>query len=432
MKGFPNQVAELPKIATGIRCLVEIEEAGDNGKDDSVFGEALVRAGVAGTGHTPRPVEEYLAEQRTKPISGQSFRTTARGLRELYRLMGLIDDSGRSLYVTELGERAAAFAGKPWDDAQINFWRRVIGNIEHTDGNGTSHPYQVLLRLVAEKPGISRAKCALALEAHNDSQEELDRIAVLADRSENDIVRRIHATTANWDNAKKVLPRFAEQLGDVIRHRNGTYVLADAPGRAEDTGAAAATAPRRAGTRTASAPRAPRSSREVTPETIGMAGIAERSDEVDLPPPGDPAAVAAAIKLRGDRLRRHNLLVRVFAALFSNAGATIYEDPFDILALFEETGILVEVKTLDGTPSDQRERVRDAFGQLLYYEGFLTAAVAGEAPIRKIACFEQSINDAHRAWLNGHRVGVVWKEDGELVGDELAREFLGSHLTEFE
>jgi hypothetical protein len=325
VKGFPNQVAELPKIAFGIRCLVDIEAAGRNGKDDGVFGGALVRAGVAGTGHTPTAIEEYLEAQLRKPISGQSFRTTARGLRELYRLMGLIDDSGAVVVTTALGKAAAAYAGQPWNKVQIDFWRRVISSIEHSDDRGTSHPYQVLLRLVARRPGISRAKCALALEARDDSATELDRITQLADLSEERIKARIGATKSNWDNAKKVLPRFAERLLDVIRSKDGTYVLADAPGRAEDTGAAAATAPRNnTGRRAApTAPRAPRSSREVTPETIGTAGIAER-DEFPMPPPGDPEAMAAAIKLRGDRLRRHNLLVRAFATLFVNAAATIY------------------------------------------------------------------------------------------------------------
>ncbi|HEX9808120.1 MAG TPA: hypothetical protein VGC25_00765, partial [Alphaproteobacteria bacterium] len=113
MKGFPNQVAELPKITTGISCLVDIEAAGENGKDDGIFGEALVRAGVAGTGHKPMPVDDYLKAQRQKPIGGQSFRTTARGLRELYRLMGLIDDSGLTVTTTALGKAAAGFAGTP-------------------------------------------------------------------------------------------------------------------------------------------------------------------------------------------------------------------------------------------------------------------------------------------------------------------------------
>jgi hypothetical protein len=433
LKGFPNQIAELPKVATGVRCLLEIEHAGENGKDDGVFGEALVRAGVAGTGHRPRPVESYLREQRTKTASNQSFRTTARGLRELYRLMGLIDDSGATLVVTPLGRAAANFAGQPMDQAQINFWRRVIRGIEHIDGNGASHPYQVLLRLVAQRPGISRAKCALALEANNDSSGELKRIAALALQSEDDIIENIQVTRANWDNAKKVLPRFAEQLGDVLRRTDGTYVLADAPGRAADVGAAAGASEHpRPRTRRATVPRAPRSSREVTPETIGMAGIAEKSDEIALLPVGNPEAAAAAIRARAVRLRRHNVVVRAFAALFTAAGASIYEDPFDILAIFESAGVLVEVKTLDGSQPDERERVRDALGQLLYYEGFLTAAVAGGAAILKIACFEQRISDAHRAWLNDHRVAVVWKENDEFVGDDLASDFLGPYLSEFE
>ncbi|MCK6440265.1 MAG: hypothetical protein L6Q71_08715 [Planctomycetes bacterium] len=431
MKGFPNQVAELPKIATGMQCLVGIEAAGQNGKDDGIFGEALVRSGVAGTGHTPKPVETYLREQRKKPIGGQSFRTTARGLRELYRLMGLIDDTGPELATTSLGKIAASFAGKPLDQPQVDFWRRVISNTIHSDHDGTSHPYQVLLRLVARKPGISRAKCALALEARNDSLEELDRIVKLAKLSEQEIIETISVRKSNWDNAKKVLPRFAEQLGDVIRSSSGTYVLADAPGRAVDQGAAKAAEPRKPGFREPNVPKAPRSSRQVTSGTIGMAGIGERSDEVPPPLPGDPAAVAAAAKLRAERLRRHNLLVREFSSEFERGGAKLYENPFDILALFEEVGILVEVKTLDGTEMDERERVRDAIGQLLYYEGFLTAAVAGQASICKIACFETKINDEHRKWLNGLKVGVVWKQGKKLIGDQLARDFVSPHVKEF-
>jgi hypothetical protein len=178
-------------------------------------------------------------------------------------------------------------------------------------------------------------------------------------------------------------------------------------------------------------PHAPRTSREVTPDTIGNAGIAEQSDEVELPPPGDPKALAATIKLRAERLRRHNLLVREFAALFKDAGAKLYENPFDILALFGDIGILVEVKTLDGTVADERERVRDSLGQLLYYEGFLTSPVAGETVIGKIACFESNITPEHAKWLNGHGMGVVWKKEGKLVGDDLACKLLAGNLKEF-
>jgi len=432
VKGFPNQVAELPKIADGIKCLVDIVDAGRNGRDDGVFGEGLVRARVAGTGHKPKPIDQYLAEQRLKSASNQSFRTTARGLRELYRIMNLIDDSAGPVVVTPLGRTAASFSGKKWDEKQTDFWRGVIRDIEHSDEHGnTSHPYQVLLRLVARKPGITRAKCALALEARDDSAKELDRIAALADLSESDIIDKLGVSQSNWDNAKKVLPKFAEQLDDVVRSSGGTFVLADAPGKAETTGAAAAVAPRKEGARNPAAPRAPKSSREVTPETIGKAGTEEKFGDVPLPPPGDPVAMAAAIKSRGERLKRHNLMVKEFAGLFTKAGSKLYEDPFDILALFAEIGVLVEAKTLDGSPADERERVREAIGQLLYYEGFLTAAVAGEAPICKIGCFEEKISDDHSKWLNKYGVAAVWKADGKFAGDELARDFLGKLLPEF-
>jgi len=179
----------------------------------------------------PIPVEDYIREQLTKAPSNQSFRTTARGLREIYRLLGFIDDSGPRLKVTDLGRQVGAFANSPMNPKQINFWRRVIVHMTHEADGQVSHPYQVLLRLVARKPGITRAKRALALEARNDSPEELERIVALADLAEDEICRRIGMTKSNWDNAKKVLPKWAEQLEDVVR-TGQSFVLADAPGRA--------------------------------------------------------------------------------------------------------------------------------------------------------------------------------------------------------
>ena len=422
MNGFPNQVANLEKIALGMRTLVRLVDDGDNAKDDGVFGEELVRAGVAGTGHRHMPVDQYINEQLTRQPSNQSFRTTARGLRELYRLLGFIDDSGLQVVVTPLGRQAATFAGQPFV-TQIDFWRSTIRVMVHsTDQANASHPYQVLLRLVGQKPGIIRAKCALALEARDDSTEELARIAALADLTEEDIRHRIGASTSNWNNAKKILPSWAEQLRDVIVTRRKTYRLADAPGRAEAEPAL-----------TQGAPRAPRTSRPVTPETIARAGTAElhHDPEFEVPINVNPGAAAAANRLRLDRLRRHNLIVQTLAARLAPVGAQLYEDPFDILALIAAVGILVEVKTLDGTDTDERERVRDALGQLLYYEPFTAAPLAGQATIHKIACFETAISAAHRAWLNRSNIGVIWSVgNGLFAADALARGVLRRCLEE--
>jgi hypothetical protein len=229
------------------------------------------------------------------------------------------------------------------------------------------------------------------------------------------------------------LPKFAEQLRDVVRTgKRGKYryQIADAPGRA-DAGAAeprAGAIPAKA--RRPSGPRAPRTSREVTPATIGTAGTAESYDEVEIPAAVDPAVAAAAVHARADRLRRHNLLVQKLATRLTARGGRLYEDPFDVLTVVEEQGILAEIKTLDGTEEDERDRAREALSQLLYYEAFVTRPVAGEAAIRKVACFERRITDAHAAWLNQHGIAVIWENGEQFGGDALATDFLGRYLEE--
>jgi hypothetical protein len=426
MKGFPNQVADLNKIGVAISTLVELVDGNRDARDDGVFGEALVRAGVAGTGHKPRPIEQYLKEQRRKEPGNQSFRTTARGLRELFRLMSLIEDAGQRVRVTELG-RTAAQLTESAEPERIEFWRKVISNIIHTAPNGdTSHPYQMLLRLVGRKPGITRAKCALALEARNDSAEELERIVALADLEEEVICQRIGVTKSNWDNAKKVLPKFAEQLNDVVR-RGHSFWLARSPGGAESKAPTGQTrtAERRKATR------APRGSREVTPATIATANTDELFDEMAIPPDLDPAAAQAAVRQRRARFRRHQQLVTALAERLSQAGADLHADPFDALAEFEDAGVLVEVKTLDGSAPDERSRVMEALSQLLYYEAFVTTAAVGAIAIHKIACFEAPITKAHQEWLNKAGIGSIWRlADGRFAGDALAARVLSSYIEE--
>lgn len=106
----------------------------------------------------------------------------------------------------------------------------------------------------------------------------------------------------------------------------------------------------------------------------------------------------------------------------------LYEDPFDVLALTDSVGVLVEVKTLDGTVADEVARVREALSQLLYYEAFVTVPIAGGIVVRKIACFEHSINEEHRRWLNHSEIAVIWKTDTGFAGDALARATLSNYL----
>lgn len=420
-----------------MQTLVQLIERREQAKDYGVYGQSLVRAGVAGAGHGREAVEAYIRRQLLNEPDNQSFRTTARGLREFFRILGFIDDSGEVIHVTELGAQAAAFANAPIAEEQVAFWRRAIRNMSHDGGDGEeSHPYQVLLNLIARKPGIPKTKCALALEAKNDSPEELERIVALVDLPEEKIIKglRISRTgiplsekISNWKNAVKVLPKLAEQLKDVIRagkRGNYRYQIADAPGTA-DVGRPA---PRRRVP--ANVPRAPRSSREVDADTIGTAGTAEGFDEVEVTPELDPQAAAAGVRSRRERLRRHNLLLRKLARRLTTAQMTLYENPFDALALTGRIGILVEVKTLDGTMPDERSQVSAALAQLLYYQAFLIPPAAGAAAIRMVALFEKQITREHSEWLNRQNIAVIWEEGEGFAGDALASNFLGRYLEE--
>jgi len=424
MKGFPNQVSDLATLASALKVMVDLGADGKNPKNDGVFGEALIRRGVLGTGHKPMSVDKYLAEQKVKRTSYQSFRTRARGLRELFRVLELIDDSDDELVVTRAGEQIATLAGVKLTPDALRLWRTVIVGMSHDGGDGqSSHPYQVLLRLVAKRPGITRAKCALALEAKNDSDDELDRILALADREEDKIRVEIGVSAANWDNAKKILPRFAEQLGDVQK-TGEQFWLSDAPGVPNGWPAEADSG------KGAGGPRRPRSASVVTSDSIARGGRAEDSDEGDelAETEIDPEALKGKKAKIKNRLKRHNAIVRNLAKKLEGEGAELFENPFDCLACFAAEGLLIEVKSLDGTAKDEVLRVRDALAQVLYYEAFVTRPLVKKRAVRKIACFERKVSGEHVAWLQSSNIYVMWVEGDGFDGTAEAKDELAGHL----
>jgi hypothetical protein len=428
MKGFPNQVADLQKLTSALKVFSDLLESNVNPRDDGVYGEALVRAGVAGTGHRPRPVEEYLKIMRTKTPSNQSHRTRARGLRELFRVMDLIQDDG-DLQITKKGRKILELHNKPLDEEAKDVWRDVILKMQHYGGEGTaSHPYQVLLRLVASSPGITRAKCALALEALDDSTAELNRILTLAGKSEQEIIQSIRVTKANWDNAKKILPHFAEQLGDVIK-KGQQFYIANFPGSGKEKKQAATKETPKEKQKGITS-RKPKSSSKVTAETIAKAGSIDNFDEDDdgNEPQVDPEAIKNQIAKTKNRLKRHNEIVRFIAKVLEQEGANLYENPFDCLACYDKKCLLIEVKSLDGTSRDEVVRVRDALSQLLYYESFVVDPNFSEEQIIKIACFESKIDDKHIKWLDKSGIATIWLENGMFATDQDSVALLVGHF----
>lgn len=419
MKGFPNQVVDLAKLTRAWAIVAKLIVDG-KGLADSTVGEALVRGGIIGPrrskGKAAPGIEEYLAEQKKKSRQNRSHEASARGLTELFGLLGLMDVDG----LTDKGKRIAATPPGAGLSVLRDAWRPVIRNMSH-HGNygGTSHPYQVLLRLVARRPGISRARCALALEAKNDSDAELDRIVEISNlKNEETICALIKVSKSNWDNAKKCLPSFAEQLGDVNKI-GGSFYLASSPGTGEETGELPKPSPKK-----------PATARKVTAATIANTRTVESFDEAEgivAPTAEELAATKAKI---AKRLERHNNLVRKVAAIFEAKGGELFEFPFDCLAGFADVSLLVEVKSLDGTEADESIRVREALGQLLYYEAFATAPYTKKTPIIRVALFEGPISRPHLNWFKDSDIHCVWVQDGKLTASKDSVAVLKPYLGE--
>ncbi len=402
--------------------MMQLEQQNENLRDDAVLGEALVRARVIGTGHLEQPIETYLQRYASKPPSLRPYHTTARGLREFFRYAGcLVEDADtQKAWITPLGAQLAANANDPHSLSALMAWRVAIASIRIGNSQrGYSHPYRVLLRLVEARPGISSKMSPLAFEANDDSDSELVRIAQLSDLQSEDAVRDAIGgeTQANWDNAKKVLPGIAEQLGDLER-LHGILVLRNSEMQLRESINDSQTLlpdipdeeyrfERQTGT-------LGRRGRQVSASSIARAGLTPRSVVADLNSfQVDPVTAAAAITIRAIRLTRHNEMVRSLARLLQDKGAQLWEDPFDCLAMINGRAAMFEVKTLDGTAADEMKRVRDALAQILYYRSFnLPQAIPTP---RLTVVFGARPSEDHAGWLLQSGIYAAWMNEDQIV-----------------
>jgi hypothetical protein len=177
MKNFPHQINQLPRLNTALRVVVDLIDAGQNIDDDGVVGDALARS-EAYTFRNPgsRTIAQLLAAEHQKPIGSQGTRAAARDLRRFFGLLRFVYKNAQGQWVVSDSARTLLALDPSANFARIReIWREALLDLALVDQNNTSHPYRILLRLVAEVPNLPKPYSGLSLEAADDSEKEFTR-----------------------------------------------------------------------------------------------------------------------------------------------------------------------------------------------------------------------------------------------------------------
>jgi hypothetical protein len=414
MKNLPHQISDLFRLTNGLQVFANLEQEGEDLGDDGILGMVLAQTGVYTFRARELTVDEALARELQKPRSRRGTRTAARALRRMFLLLGFLQEENDSLVISESGRQLLELNADDRKAEMLTLWGKALRQMSLPgEGDRVSHPYRILLRLVEAQPGIAKRYLALALEAKDDSDEEFDRLLELLEQQDwNATLNAIGVSEYSADNAVKILPAMAEQIGDIVREGEACY-----PGSAGDE-IDQLTVGELIGTPSPDRRRVlGRRHRAVTAEEIASLGVVGEGEE-PRDRERDLAVVEAAIEQRRERTNRHQRLVQDFAQLCEVAGFKLLEDPFDCLAIGTQGGsIIAEMKTLSGEPADERHQVQRALAQLNYYEFFdlPTGAVAAHEIIR-LAVFETEISIEHQQFLECHQVGVVWRTATGFAG----------------
>ena len=406
MKNFPHQYSDFGKLRSTLAAIRDLNADGADVADDAVLGYELARRGIYTFTGTAMPLEQRIALEQRKPPGSQGPRTAAREMRRTLRHLGWLDVGAE---LTPAGTRYLSTAAAGEDERAE--WQRALLDLTLEDAEGNvSHPVRILLRLVSEFELVERRGSELALEARDDSEQEYRRIASLMQLGDAERERRVPATGYQIANARKILPRFAEQAG-LIHRRSATalYTLTEAGRAALGEGFDG---------RPIDLPPRPFRGRPSRGSRRVRAGTVARPVE------GDPERWAAlsreeqiaATRLRFERTARHQDLLAALVGLVDGEGIELYEDAssFDLLRVSAPPAPLTiyEVKTLE---VDDLTQTRLAVGQLLSYEHLNVRPRWPGREVERAVVYERPVGGELTAFLGEIGIAAFALVDGELV-----------------
>jgi len=216
----------------------------------------------------------------------------------------------------------------------------------------------------------------LAFESKDDSEAEYERISGLLGLSFEELIDAVGVGESKARNAVKILPSIAGQVGDLHRESGRSY---------------------------------PTASIEIAEDSIEPISVKSKKKK------SAPAS--------GKRVTKE--VVKKFAERMEGEGFRLFEDPFDCLATKDSTSLLIEVKTLDGSPSDERRQSEKALGQIKGYAHFDLPSEINPMDTVQIILFSQKPREATLEfllasgivpmWWNSHDSFELLNSDGDVV-----------------
>ena len=407
---FPNQINDLLKLRRSLAVASGLKSS--ELRDDGIYGQALLDASIIRT-------KKSKQEQEALPFSRQPHRTRARGLRELFVLIGCMAKQGDNFVLTTSGKAIAKQLGPTITPTEQATWQNLISSLTFPHrqypsvsppGIGPMRPAHVVLAML-EKGPLPAQGLALAFSAKDESMRQINQARSRAERWSTEearvIANEVGTTESELRNNSKVFPGMLEQLG-LIRRVGGTAYINPAGllmlGAAPPIG----TQPRASERRNHSG--RPKG-RPIRPNR----------DKPWSPNPVDPDDLAERSQLRLLKLERanksHQAAVEAAAGWLQRSGFKTLEADYDILAQRGSLWLLIEVKSVSS--SSVRSQVMRAIGQLAYY-----AAVSIPRPrtgVRLIrgVLLDQAVSDERmQRVLDQEGICLMWVEgDGIGVAD---------------
>jgi hypothetical protein len=403
VKNFPHQINQLPTLNDAVRVFADLTDRGQDVSDDGIVGDALARAGVYNfRNQGSRSIEKLLAAEHQKSPSNQGTRTCARDLRRFFRLLRFIEQDDASRWRVTGEARALLTLTGPSDGPQRDeLWRRALIDLTLEDEDGTSHPYRILLRLVAEMPGIAKPYSGLCLEAVDDSPAEFGRISRIASQPDPKKTMAELAGASMAADAIKILPSLAEQLGDISNNDGRLTITSRVADVLFDARPAAEL--REAVRNLTRRPFVPRHREVGATRRRGARGrFSVRRYDPDLV---------------GERFDSHEDCLDRFSEKIP-AAVQKFHAVYDLLIGGAENALLlVEAKTIRG---DERAQVRTALGQLCYYEHFEVRPLYPNHAIFRLLLTDRPVSADLCEYLTHFEIGVAWVgPDAVLGGSEL-------------